>query len=381
MVHRLFERLAIWLVVCLVAAIVRADCEIPASITGTEAQHAYALGRLSARLEGLDASVEELTIENKRLLRVVIRLRDMDQRPLVVGALRPECPEAELVLKGRERDQRQQDTRWRSWVRWLRPREGAPSVLLPDGVLFQPPLADQKQPRFHVTYQRYETEFGRFNVGSVGFGENLGLVRWPAQRVGDGWQLGINGAVFAIFNLDAESLDLLNADYFIGFPLEFRSGATSARLRVFHLSSHLGDEFLLNPQPGPPVERINLSYEALEGLASWERRGFRVYGGGVRIFSSDTPLARWRGQLGLEYRSRHLGDNRLRVLAGADIQSWQETDWDVDVSLKAGLLIPNPRRLSRSIQLLIEYYDGHAPHGQFYPLEVRYFGWGVAFAL
>lgn len=34
---------------------------------------------------------------------------------------------------------------------------------------------------------------------------------------GDGLRLGISAAVFAHFNLDAPSLDLINPDYIVGF--------------------------------------------------------------------------------------------------------------------------------------------------------------------
>jgi hypothetical protein len=271
--------------------------------------------------------------------------------------------------------------RWSSWFRWLRPAEGRKTVRFPEGDLFTAPLADQKQPRFHMTYQRYALDFGHFNVASVGFGENVGLIRIPHEREGDGWQLSISGAVFAIFNLDADSKDLLNADYYIGFPLSWRSGPVSARVRLFHLSSHLGDEFLLSPQPGPPVERINLSYEAVELLASYERRGFRMYGGGIRILHSDTQLGRDRAQLGVEFISRLRGRLRFRWIAGLDVQAWDETGWDRDVSVKAGLRLPSPYRGNRWVSLLAEYYDGHVPHGQFFNLQTDYFGLGISFSL
>ena len=70
----------------------------------------------------------------------------------------------------------------------------------------------------------------------------------PAGARKDAWQLSISGAVFAQFNLDASSMDLINADYIIGFPLSYRNGSWSARARLFHQSSHLGDDFLLQPQ-------------------------------------------------------------------------------------------------------------------------------------
>ena len=269
--------------------------------------------------------------------------------------------------------------RWRSWWSWLQPAPGHRTVHFPRGDLFVAPLADQKQPRFHTTYQRYHVSFGDFDIASVGFGESFGLVRWPREREGDGWQVGISGAVFAIFNLDAPSKDLLNADYILGIPVSYRSGPWSGRLRLYHQSSHLGDEFLLEPQPGPPVTRINLSYETMEILASYERDGLRFYGGGQQILSSDTPLGRDRAQIGVEYRGNPIGWRTARLIAGLDVQAWDETGWDRDKSLKVGLHFQSPYGEARSLQILLEYYEGHAPHGQFYTRIVEYFGFGIAF--
>jgi Protein of unknown function (DUF1207)/BON domain len=272
--------------------------------------------------------------------------------------------------------------RYKTWMLWPQPPPGRRSVRFPAGDLFSAPLADQKQPRFHTTYQRWRTENGIFDIASVGFGEDFGLLRRPGGREGDGWQVGISGAVFAIFNLDTGSKDLLNADYIVGFPISYRSGEWSARLRIFHQSSHVGDEFLLQPldqQPLPQVQRINLSYEAIELLASLEQRGFRVYGGGTRIFASDTSLGRQRLQVGVDYRGNPLDWRTARLVAGLDLEAWDETHWDRDYSAKAGLMFRSPYGEARSTQILLEYYNGHAPHGQFFHLNVEYFGLGIAY--
>ena len=273
--------------------------------------------------------------------------------------------------------------RWRTWTDWLRPPPGQKTVRFPAGDLFAAPFADQKQPRFHTTWQRWHTKSGEFSIASVGFGEDFGLVRWPRGHAGDGWQVGISGAVFAIFNLDSPSFDLLNADYIVGFPLSYRSGSWSARFRLFHQSSHLGDEFLLQPQdvqPVPQVTRINLSYEAVELLGSYERDGARAYFGSTHIVAIDpSGLGRNRLQAGAEYRGNPVHWRTSRIIAGLDVQAWNETRWDRDVSAKAGLMFRSPYGDARSLELLVEYYKGHAPYGQFFPVRVEYFGLGAAY--
>src|SRR3989475_2155942 len=49
--------------------------------------------------------------------------------------------------------------------------------------------------------------------------------------------------------------------------LAYRRGSTALRLRVYHQSSHLGDEYMLHAR----AQRVDLSFEAAE-LRSEERR-------------------------------------------------------------------------------------------------------------
>ena len=89
------------------------------------------------------------------------------------------------------------------------------------------------------------------------------------------------GGIFAQFDIGAPSNDLINADYTIGFPLTFRRRGFSFRAKLYHQSSHLGDEYLLR---GDEIVRENLSFESIEFLVSQEIGFLRVYAGAERIF-------------------------------------------------------------------------------------------------
>jgi hypothetical protein len=253
------------------------------------------------------------------------------------------------------------------------------TILFPPGQLFYPPMASPKEPRTHVTYLRLNLPGDNFNLGSVGFGDSFGLVRLPGWGKEDAWQLSVSGAVLAQFNLDAPSMDLINADYIIGFPLSYRNGQWSARLRLFHQSSHLGDEFLLQPQnPELKATRINLSFETIELLGAWEWEGFQFTAGPSYIIHTDTDLKRNSFQAGIDYQSRKpVFRPSMRLFASVLYHTWEETDWNADIDVKAGVNIRSPYTEKRSIQIFGEYYHGNLPFGQFYELRAEYYGVGI----
>lgn len=252
------------------------------------------------------------------------------------------------------------------------------AVALPQGDLFAPLIADPKEPQFFMNVRSVTPEGqGSSTIAAVGFGETFGLYRNPGQREGDGLQVNIAGGLFAQFNLDTPSSDLINADYVIGLPVTYRSGANALRLRVYHQSSHLGDEFLLSPGAPP---RQNLSYEALELLGSRDWRPFRVYAGGEYLFHREPEELEPAGlHGGAEYRSEDPLFGTTHLVGGLDVKAWEQHDWEPSASLSFGLELDSPAMNGRRVRLLFEIYDGFAPYGQFYDQEITYFGFGLSF--
>ncbi|MFZ3044675.1 MAG: DUF1207 domain-containing protein [Desulfatirhabdiaceae bacterium] len=246
----------------------------------------------------------------------------------------------------------------------------------PTGDMFRPLLADPKQPQFFVSLISFSSLDLRYTLASVGFGETFGMYRFFGSREGNGLQLSLEGALFAQFNMDTSSSDLINADYTIGIPVTYRYNDNSLRFRIYHQSSHLGDELLLGPNH---PERVNLSYEAIELIYSREWRGWRGYGGGEYLVHKEPSdlkpaIAHW----GIEYRSSRPLVWNGRPVGGVDMKSMEENDWSVDTSVKAGLEFGHPNPGQRRLRLLAEYYNGFDPHGQFYNNKVEYFGLGVS---
>ena len=252
-----------------------------------------------------------------------------------------------------------------------------PAGWLPEGHLFRPLLADPRWPHFSASYNYHINDPVIRSAGTVSFGETIPLYRTDAPVAGQ-VEFGLQAGVFAIFDLEAQSKDLDNADYYVAAMAAYRTGNVSALGRLFHMSSHLGDEYLLRTK----VDRVNLSYEGAGLILSYDLPfGFRLYGGGRVLFDQEPsdlkPLAT---QGGVEFRSpRTFWGGRIRPVAALDVQNHQENAWRADLSARAGIQFESVRVLGRNLQLLVHYFNGNSPDGQFYKERIEYIGFGVHF--
>jgi len=257
----------------------------------------------------------------------------------------------------------------------------APPLDAQDGArAFSPLIADPKQPHFFATWLWITSPIVTGQVASVGLGEDIVLARGHAHK----WETSVAAGVFSQFNMQTRSNDLINTDFVIGFPFAYRTGPLSVRARIYHQSSHLGDEFILNTNP----TRVNLSFEAAELLVARDLGGLRLYGGGEYILRHEPSDLR-PGLLhgGFEYRHARrvvhlggLGDGHAFV--ALDVKSIEERKWRVGWSGRVGVGFRlDTGDASRLVSLQLQGYSGPAPYGQFYQENVRSVGIGVHFDL
>lgn len=240
--------------------------------------------------------------------------------------------------------------------------------------LFDPILSDSRWPHFSASYQHYINDKHIKNVGATNFGASFSFYQWDTLS-GASWELGLQAGVFAIFNLDAASRDLMNADYWVALPaVSYRKDKVSALVRLYHQSSHLGDEYLLNNR----VNRVNLSYEAVDFKLSYDMNEvLRIYGGGgVMVNKEPSNLKPLSVMYGAEYKHKNTYLNGwIRPVAAASLEHHEENNWRGDVSLRTGVQFKSPDRSLR--YLLFEYFNGQSPNGQFYERSIKYVGLGA----
>ncbi len=246
--------------------------------------------------------------------------------------------------------------------------------IFPAQELFATLIADPRWPRFSVSHQWYLDDDELDRVGATSFGETFALVRSPKADWGE-WEIAFQAGVFSVFDLEADSFDLVNSDFLVGLSASHHLGDVTTMIRIYHQSSHLGDEFLLRNR----VDRVNLSFEVLDLLMSYEPWSWlRLYGGGGLILHREPDLDRGITQVGLELTSpRAFASGYLRPLAAIDLQHREESDWKTDLSLRSGVQIEHPRLGSRRLQILGEFYSGRSPNGQFFDRSIKTLGLGI----
>ena len=264
--------------------------------------------------------------------------------------------------------------------------EGLGVVRFPQDQIFSALFADPKEPRSFASLLRgtfpslgYPSGRGT-TIGSVGLGDSFGLVRFGGPRVGEGLQFDVVGSIFAQFDLGSVSNDLINADYIIGLPVTYRRGGFSARVRVYHQSSHLGDEYLLRQSA---IQRENLSFESLDFVVSQQIGPLRVYGGGERIFRREPATVEPKlVHTGIEFRTGRAGP--VQLVSGLDVKTPEQHNWSSAYSGRVGFEFTraaaggHPVRL---VSLVLELYKGPSPYGQFFLEDISYTGVGIQFSL
>ncbi len=167
----------------------------------------------------------------------------------------------------------------------------------PDGIIYKSYLAGVREPRMGTQWF-YHRDRGWLWDSTLG--GRVGLIRYGTTAADwpEGWQLDFEGAAFPRLDLE-NGLDMISADFRFGFPLTFRRGPWELKFSHYHVSSHLGDEFM---ERHPDFPRINFVRETLVlGLALRPHADLRVYaevGYAVWVDGGSEP---WEFQFGIDY--------------------------------------------------------------------------------
>jgi len=169
--------------------------------------------------------------------------------------------------------------------------------LLPQGLIYRSYLGGTKEPRLAAHILNVRDQGGVFE-GTLG--TRVGLLRygsldpfWP-----DGWQIDAEGAAHIRMDLP-DQVEVQAVDFRAGLPITYARGRYHTKFAYYHLSSHLGDEFLLK---NPGFERLNYSRDVLVlGHSVYlQSNKLRLYAEAGWAFYGDVSEP-WEIQFGIDY--------------------------------------------------------------------------------
>ncbi len=257
----------------------------------------------------------------------------------------------------------------------IKPQEGWQGIWLPQStVLFPTQIANPRQVCFSGSFRFHDRVGGRF-ASDVVLGAQFPIYRWAHVYDGD-LQLEVEGAVFAVFDLRKSTFPLINADYYAGIPITYAKGPWSYRIRTYHISSHVGDEFLCEHHG---FNRKNKSFEALDFSVDYQFNPYlRAFGivGSVFLSDREMHMKPMYLQYGFEARGPRTDFTQLfaQPFLSVFLENAQDVHYHMNSSYALGYEWGKINGVGRKVRIFLEYHDGFSPEGQFCRKETKYFG-------
>ena len=246
--------------------------------------------------------------------------------------------------------------------------------VLPNGLLYKTYLAGEKEPRlqFVRSYDRISKRY----VDDAVLGGRVGIVRHGTRGAYDpqGFQLDLEGAVFARVLPEEESTMLEGSDYRVGLYGTWREDKLSYRFGYYHVSSHVGDEFLI---ANPGFTRINYVRDSvLAGIAYETTESSRIYAELGYALGHEGGAEPLEFQFGGEYSPAASNVAVGAPFAAVNRHMREEFDFDGGFNVVAGWGWQGPQT-GRRIRLGLNYYRGPSLQYVFFDRKEELIGGGI----
>jgi hypothetical protein len=242
---------------------------------------------------------------------------------------------------------------------------------LPDGLTFPAYLASGRESRLGTVWS-YEQGHGW--LWDIALGGHVGILRYGDDDpdLPFGWQIDIEGAALPRLDLDSQR-QMMATDFRAGVPLSFRRGAIETKLAYYHLSSHLGDDFIFENPGHLPVNYVRDAVVFAVGLRIIEN--IRAYAEAGYAFYRKGGSEPWEFQFGVDW-SRVRPDSFFgSPFFAVNGRIREEVNFGGSVTAQTGWQWRGEG--GNLLRLGFHYFNGQADAGQFFAEHEEHFGLGL----
>jgi hypothetical protein len=242
--------------------------------------------------------------------------------------------------------------------------------LLPEGVLYDPYRAGDKEPRASASLLTGEN--GSIFLDAV-LGGGFGIVRYGTESPSgpSAVQLDVEGAAFPRLNLRHVSQSVESVDFRFGFPLTARAGPVAVKTGYYHISSHVGDEYL---ERNPGFTRRNYVRDAVQTGVTYNHSSWlTAYGEMGYAFYTSGGAKPWELQLGGELHPRLEGCRCGHPFLAVHGHFREDADFGGSLNLVLGSEWRSPDG-DRRLGLGLRFFDGYSSQYQFFDRQEELVG-------
>ncbi len=247
--------------------------------------------------------------------------------------------------------------------------------ILPDGVVYKSYLAGERESRLSSAFLH---EKGGDLLWDSALGGRAALLRYGTfgSEKAQGYELQVEGAAFVRL-LPEDERDVAAVDFRAGVPLAYRNGPWQYKFGYYHISSHLGDEFLLK---NPGYDRLNYSRDALVwGMGYFPTDKLRLYGEvGWAVIYTSGGAEPWEVQTGLEYETHEPTGIRGAPYFALNVHLREEVNWGGNLNLLAGWMWRG-YHTDHTFRLGLQYFNGKNAQFSFLQDNQQLIGWGIRY--
>lgn len=247
--------------------------------------------------------------------------------------------------------------------------------VLPTGLMYRSYLAGEKEPRIGLSVL---SDRSRGMIWEASLGGRVGLIRYgTAGGVNpEGWQIDLEGAALARVDPEVTSTALEATDYRFGVIWTRRRGPTAIKAGYSHISSHVGDEFLIN---NPTFVRLNYVRDSvLVGITRDVTPDSQVYGEVAYAIGAEGGADPLELQFGAQYNPLLDTCRRGAPFAAINFHLREEFNFGGGVNVMAGWRWRGADN-GRLLRVGLQYYNGKSIQWSFVNRDEQLIGGGIWF--
>lgn len=243
--------------------------------------------------------------------------------------------------------------------------------LLPEGLTFPAYLASGNESRMGSVWN-YEKDHGW--LWDIALGGHVGVLRYGDDDpdLPHGWQIDLEGAAFPRLDLESQR-QMMATDFRFGIPLSVRQGCFETKLAYYHLSSHLGDDFISENPGYPPVNYVRdvvvwaVGVRVVENMRAYAEAGYAFYRKG-----GSKP---WEFQFGVDWSRVHPDSFFGSPFFAVNGRIREEVDFGGNLTAQTGWQWRGEG--GNLLRLGFQYFNGKSDAYQFFTEHEEHFGLGL----